>query len=252
MTRPVRLQLSRRKGFNLQAHSLAMNGLTAVSVARPGRWGNPYYPGSGRARGFFDESLTLCRHDVRDPRVQVKWFGELMEQRRRENPAEFESYIAPLRGQNLACWCVLDEPCHADVLLELANADKERDLTAKVDEIIALLSGRRLPFGCERDLQDAIEVLLEDRFGATAFAREKRLSAKDVVDFWLNESNDSAGIAIEVKLHGGKLAIYRQCERYCQHDQVTGIVLATAAPLALPALINGKRAMLVDLGRAWL
>lgn len=26
-----------------------------------------------------------------------------------------------LRGKNLACWCALDKPCHADVLLELAN-----------------------------------------------------------------------------------------------------------------------------------
>lgn len=26
-----------------------------------------------------------------------------------------------LRGKDLVCWCSLDEPCHADVLLELAN-----------------------------------------------------------------------------------------------------------------------------------
>lgn len=26
-----------------------------------------------------------------------------------------------LRGKNLACFCPLDQPCHADVLLELAN-----------------------------------------------------------------------------------------------------------------------------------
>ena len=26
-----------------------------------------------------------------------------------------------LRGKNLACWCRLDQNCHADVLLELAN-----------------------------------------------------------------------------------------------------------------------------------
>lgn len=29
--------------------------------------------------------------------------------------------LTPLRGKNLACWCRLDQPCHADVLLELAN-----------------------------------------------------------------------------------------------------------------------------------
>ena len=27
-----------------------------------------------------------------------------------------------LRGRDLACWCPLDEPCHADVLLAVANA----------------------------------------------------------------------------------------------------------------------------------
>lgn len=26
-----------------------------------------------------------------------------------------------LAGKDLACWCPLDRPCHADVLLELAN-----------------------------------------------------------------------------------------------------------------------------------
>jgi hypothetical protein len=30
--------------------------------------------------------------------------------------------LAELRGHDLACWCPLDRPCHADVLLELANA----------------------------------------------------------------------------------------------------------------------------------
>jgi hypothetical protein len=30
-------------------------------------------------------------------------------------------WLAPLRGHDLVCWCPLDQPCHADVLLELAN-----------------------------------------------------------------------------------------------------------------------------------
>lgn len=30
--------------------------------------------------------------------------------------------LSLLRGKNLACWCPLDGPCHADVLLEVANA----------------------------------------------------------------------------------------------------------------------------------
>jgi hypothetical protein len=30
-----------------------------------------------------------------------------------------------LRGKNLACYCKLSEPCHADVLLAIANAEPE-------------------------------------------------------------------------------------------------------------------------------
>jgi hypothetical protein len=29
--------------------------------------------------------------------------------------------IRQLRGKNLACWCKPGQPCHADILLELAN-----------------------------------------------------------------------------------------------------------------------------------
>jgi hypothetical protein len=36
-----------------------------------------------------------------------------------------EAALPTLRGKNLACWCALDKPCHADVLLEIANASKE-------------------------------------------------------------------------------------------------------------------------------
>ena len=32
-----------------------------------------------------------------------------------------DSAIEELRGKNLACFCPLDQPCHADVLIEIAN-----------------------------------------------------------------------------------------------------------------------------------
>lgn len=34
---------------------------------------------------------------------------------------KFPDLLDGLRGKNLACWCDLDQPCHADVLIELAN-----------------------------------------------------------------------------------------------------------------------------------
>lgn len=42
-------------------------------------------------------------------------------------PPTIDQIQEELRGKNLACWCPLDQPCHADVLLELANADLRHD-----------------------------------------------------------------------------------------------------------------------------
>lgn len=122
MTKPLRLQLSRKKGFNLQASSIAANGFTAVNVARPGKWGNPYYPGSGIGYGFFDEKMQPCSYHP-TPDVCVRWFRFRMDGMRQHEPEEYARFIGPLRGQNLACWCDAGAPCHADVLLELANGE---------------------------------------------------------------------------------------------------------------------------------
>jgi hypothetical protein len=101
---PVRLQLSRRRGFNLQAASLAINGLAAVTVARPGKWGNPFRIG-------VDGSQAEC----------VARFRDFAAQKAKTDPAWLTRLAAELGGKNLACWCRPGTPCHADVLLALAN-----------------------------------------------------------------------------------------------------------------------------------
>ncbi len=89
----------------------------AVYVGRPTQWGNPW-------RITMDEGYDAARavEDYRrwlmcDPAVRgfETVFGK---------PPTPED-IASLRGKNLACWCRLDQPCHADVLLKLAN-EQER------------------------------------------------------------------------------------------------------------------------------
>jgi hypothetical protein len=90
---PERIQLRRMKGWRKPAG--------AVVVARPSRWGNPFHLGvdGDRAacvalyrRALDRGGLTFTEADVR-----------------RE-----------LAGHDLACWCPLGEPCHADVLLVVA------------------------------------------------------------------------------------------------------------------------------------
>jgi hypothetical protein len=114
MTKPVRLQLSRAAGSNLQALSQETNGLPAVNVARPGFWGNPFVVNSKAVSG--QEVIGATYHAVLTAVEAVARFRELLPQ-----SADRMVRIAELRGKNLACWCKPSEPCHADVLLEIAN-----------------------------------------------------------------------------------------------------------------------------------
>lgn len=89
---PERIQRKRTKGWKMPPNT--------VSVCRPGRWGNPFKVGPGMSaedavRRYEAETMTEFMRGVA---------------------------LAELRGQNLACWCKLSEPCHADVLLKIANA----------------------------------------------------------------------------------------------------------------------------------
>ena len=116
MIRPKRLQLSRAKGFNLQEASRALNGLDAVNVARPSKWGNPHkvgvslqrQPGGDFRRMTVEDAVAAYRDET-----LPYWMAR--------TGLRGGLNIEELRGKNLACWCKLDAPCHADVLLELAN-----------------------------------------------------------------------------------------------------------------------------------
>lgn len=112
--KPVRLQLSRSKGFNLQKLSRETNGLEAMNVSRPSKWGNPWVVGK-----TVDDRITGTGvvHDVVfiiTPEFAVSQYRLWM------RPAT-DSVRLQLHGKNLACWCKPGEPCHADVLLEIAN-----------------------------------------------------------------------------------------------------------------------------------
>lgn len=109
---PVRLQLSRRKGFDLQAHSLATNGLPAVNVARPSVWGNPFPLHDKQGRRIRNNKEAVCEfRELLGPQPEnvVRLYMPL------------EDVQRALRGKNLACWCRPGSPCHADILLEMAN-----------------------------------------------------------------------------------------------------------------------------------
>lgn len=124
MTTPVRLQRQRHKGFNLQALSMETNGLPAVSVCRPSIFGNPFTMKDAVEVGYVrdpkEKLATLFLVDCFADWISGSdkwWTGPVSEQRRKA----VISRLGELRGKNLACFCRLDQPCHADVLLEIAN-----------------------------------------------------------------------------------------------------------------------------------
>lgn len=116
MSGPQRIQLSRAKGWRMPAG--------AVKVDRSTRWGNPFTVAQCREAGFpgSDEQLAArCVEAFRvwlGPMWRNNWDGPESEAAR----AKILNNIRDLRGKDLACWCKPGSPCHADVLLEIANA----------------------------------------------------------------------------------------------------------------------------------
>lgn len=104
-----------------------------VKVARPTKWGNPFVVERDGELWCVRDSLGIWsitketraeanRAAVRLFRAYLANDGSQPGQIRDAGGA-FLAQIAPeeLGGKNLACYCPLDRPCHADVLLEIAN-----------------------------------------------------------------------------------------------------------------------------------
>lgn len=105
---PDRIRLSRAKGWRLPPNT--------VNVARPSKWGNPFVVGRDGTRA---ECVNRYRYLLAGY-ISLACEASVADQRRARHRVAAE--IESLRGKNLACWCPLDKPCHADVLLEIANA----------------------------------------------------------------------------------------------------------------------------------
>ncbi|WP_409029416.1 DUF4326 domain-containing protein [Gracilimonas sediminicola] len=146
MPKPIRIQRKRTKGFSLPENT--------VCVDRSTKWGNPFklqgdmiYLDCSHRRKILDPWVYLCAGDVQDT-VDLyqacfsknygmgKLYLLLLRKKSGLGAGFFDEMngdlwhwknklshmdLTELRGKNLACWCPLDQPCHADVLIELAN-----------------------------------------------------------------------------------------------------------------------------------
>lgn len=101
VVKPKRIQRKRTKGWRMPPNT--------IYVGRPTRYGNPFKVGELNADTGKIVTLEKCLEYFRFY-LQRKYQGALLVE-----------FLAPLRGKNLACFCKESEPCHADILLELAN-----------------------------------------------------------------------------------------------------------------------------------
>ena len=105
---PKRITLSRAKGWRMPPNT--------VKVDRSTKFGNPWSISGAREAGYKGSDCDLARWCVE---LFRDWLSGREVLIGRWPPGADE--ISTLRGKNLACWCKQGEPCHADVLLEIAN-----------------------------------------------------------------------------------------------------------------------------------
>jgi len=86
-----RIQRKRTKGWKMPPNT--------VYVGRPSKWGNPYLI---KPRSQFTREQAIETYENYIKRVLV----------------DHPDFLEPLKGKDLACWCPLDKPCHADILLK--------------------------------------------------------------------------------------------------------------------------------------
>lgn len=119
MSLPTRIQRSRAKGWRMPEG--------AIYVGRPSRWGNPFRVwnnGMGWPVVLDPKGTAYLPEQRLTWEAARRWAVELHRQWLRY-PTRFTIVAPPdltaLRGHDLCCWCPLDQPCHADVLIEIAN-----------------------------------------------------------------------------------------------------------------------------------
>lgn len=106
---PKRIQRKRIKGWRMPAG--------AIYVGRGSIWGNPF-----KGKDAFEKyqwalsefpSVEKCNAWTDAGGIGIMYVALA---------GRIGGILDMLRGHNLACWCALDKPCHADILLKIANA----------------------------------------------------------------------------------------------------------------------------------
>ena len=102
---PKRIQRKRTKGWKMPENT--------VYVGRPTKYGNPFTALEWVPHRLVEEGF--CKTQIMSRQMVIKLFIK-------KTLPQID--LDELKGKDLACWCRLDQPCHADILLEEANKDE--------------------------------------------------------------------------------------------------------------------------------
>jgi len=119
-----RIQRKRTKGWKMPDNT--------VYVGRPTKWGNPIrlqadqiYIDASYRRKILSPWVWYNLGDIDDVIYLYRklWDGTQFQNKDLQYWSDRfkELDVSELKGKNLACFCPLDKPCHADILIELAN-----------------------------------------------------------------------------------------------------------------------------------
>ncbi|MBY6055349.1 hypothetical protein [Leisingera daeponensis] len=118
------------------------------------------------------------------------------------------------------------------------------DLAAR---IAFAIQGLRVNVTSESSAHDGVEAGL--RAAGFHVEREVRLSPRDRVDLMIGP----VAVEVKVKKSQGRRQIFKQLQRYAEHERVGALVLAAAAswPRSMTE-VDGKPLRLASLSQGWL
>lgn len=132
---------------------------------------------------------------------------------------------------------------------QMNTAHPPGQLPYTLAELASFISREKLSLTKESITQSELAMAFEC-YGLpySRFNRHTKLDDHNIPDFF----DPQTGTAIEIKIKGQKSAIYEQCKRYLDFDQMKMLILVTNKSMTLPPVINGKPCRVARIGRAWL
>ncbi len=112
---PIRIQRKRTKGWRMPPNT--------IYVGRPTKWGNPF-----TIQAAINIGVSIAQAPQWAADAYIEWMrGNYCYDKNRMLRDHILDRLDELHGYDLACWCPLEDkhgnhvPCHADILLEMAN-----------------------------------------------------------------------------------------------------------------------------------